>query len=204
MGEKATCSSGVAIAHQKWPLRHALQTARDMERLAKDGLGRNAVSIAVLRRSGGHERFAARWGEEAQIRDPDPLQVLQRVADLVRSGGVSRRFAYGLREEARVLWDLPEALAERAFWLIQRHRRKGPGAPDDATARSIARDVGGLATWLRTTPLRAPRKPVGRDEREDPKEREDPEERDDPPRLERFVAAVGLAEFIARGGEGEE
>ncbi|MBI2528926.1 MAG: type III-B CRISPR-associated protein Cas10/Cmr2 [Candidatus Rokubacteria bacterium] len=186
MGERATSSTGVAIAHEKWPLRHALQTAREMERLAKDGLGRNAVAIAVLRRSGGHERFAARWGEEDMVRDPDPLAVLEEVATVIGRGLVSRRFAYALREEARVLWSLGEALAERAFWLLQRHRRRDADGLEDGRMKKAALGLQDLATWLTATPQRAPFEEAG------------------PPGLDRFVAGVGLAEFIARGGEAGE
>jgi CRISPR-associated protein Cmr2 len=188
MGETATCSIGVAIAHQKWPLRRAIEVARQMEKdLAKRGLERNAVAIALLKRSGGHEHFGARWGAKDGVREPDPVAVLEAVATLIAEGRVSRRFAYALREEARVLWPMKDALRDRAYWLLDRHWRKGSVPFGAAAAKDLAEDLRGLAEFLDGTPLRSGVRAEGREP------------------LDRFVAGLGLAEFIAReGGAGEE
>jgi CRISPR-associated protein Cmr2 len=196
MGERATCSMGVAIAHAKWPLRHTLETARQMERLAKRGLDRNAVAIATMKRSGGHEQFAARWGhaetlgivaESGGAPGLDPLAPIEDVATLIETGRVSRRFAYGLREEARVIWDLPDAIRERARWLLERHWRKGKDNPfDPGLGDRVARDLQTLAAFLGHDRLQGPHVPA----------------EDEP--ASRFIAALGIADFIARvGGERE-
>lgn len=50
-GKHATASAGMCVFHAKDPLGLALEQARKVEKKAK-GLGRNALGIAVLRRSG--------------------------------------------------------------------------------------------------------------------------------------------------------
>lgn len=188
MGETATCSFGVAIAHQKWPLRRALEAAREMEReVAKRGLGRNAVSIGLLKRSGAHEHFGARWGPGEDVGEPDPIGVIEHVAAYIAEGKVSRRFAYSLREEASVLWPLKEALRDRAYWLLERHWQKKHGPFDPAGARTLAEELRALAEFLDRTTAG----PEGDGEQSGP--------------VHRFVAGLGLAEFIAREGRaGEE
>jgi CRISPR-associated protein Cmr2 len=184
MGDRATYSMGVAIAHQKWPLRHTLETAREMERLAKSGLRRNALAVALMKRSGGHERFAARWGDGDLVRDPDPLEPIEQIAELIETDSVSRRFAYALREEVRTLWGLDGALRDRAYWLLERHWRKRAAPFDPGRALALADDLQDLARFLEADPLKG-------------------ERAEDQP-AQRFVAALGLADFIARGGaEGE-
>lgn len=184
MGQRATVSAGVAIAHQKWPLRRTLATAREMERRAKRDLGRNAVAVAVLKRSGGHEHFGVCWGEGTTIRKPDPFAVLEEVAELIQSDRVSRRFAYALREEAEGLWQLKHALAERAYWLIKRHWRKGVTFEAERAQR-VAGELQALAEWLDATSADQGAATVW-------------------PAAQRFRAGLGLAEFIARNGGGTE
>ncbi len=186
MGERATCSMGVAVAHAKSQLRHALETAREMERLAKNGLDRNAVVVASLKRSGGHERFGARWGTGDGLRSPDALAPVQEVTALIESELLSRRFAYALREEARVLWGLGPAVRERAYWLLERHWRKARGPFDAPRARALANDLQALADSLGGDPLGGPAVAA----------------MDQP--ASRFVGALGLADLIARGGRDSE
>jgi CRISPR-associated protein Cmr2 len=201
MGERATCSMGVAVVHQKWPLRHALETARGMERYAKDGLDRNAVAIAVLKRSGGYDHFGARWGVKWTVTDPDPLEALQRVTDLISEGALGRRFTYALQAEVPVLWGLPGALEERAFWLLQRHwhRSRQQGGGEDSfnreraleVARSLAELAAALACEEERVQEQAGKRMV--------------HTQADPGPDRRFSAGLGLAEFLARdirGGAG--
>ncbi|MGH7607382.1 MAG: type III-B CRISPR-associated protein Cas10/Cmr2, partial [Gemmatimonadales bacterium] len=186
MGERATCSIGVAIAHQKWPLRHTLQTAREMERYAKSRLHRNAVAVALLKRSGGHEHFGVRWGDEHSVHDPDPLAVLEDVSALISSAGsrearvsastISRRFAYALGDEAPALWPIKDALRDRAYWLLDRHWRKAVVQFRPAEARGVAEALHALADQLEA---QAGAEACGL-----------------------FVAGLRLAEFIAREGGG--
>jgi CRISPR-associated protein Cmr2 len=51
-GRLATASVGIAVFHHKWPLSRALAEARRAEEYAKEELGRDALAISILRRSG--------------------------------------------------------------------------------------------------------------------------------------------------------
>jgi CRISPR-associated protein Cmr2 len=58
-GERATASAGIAVFHHRWPMGRALAEAHaalDVD--AKDKMGRNALAIRILRRS-GQKTFAA-------------------------------------------------------------------------------------------------------------------------------------------------
>ncbi|GBC78121.1 hypothetical protein HRbin08_01607 [bacterium HR08] len=123
MGMAATASMGVAIAHHMQDLGQTLNAARAEEKRAKDVLGRNAFSIALMKRSGGHESFGARW---YYVRDGslyvDTLQCLIEWRDAFAKDDVSPKFAYVFREEARALSALPhEAVGREAHRLLGRH-----------------------------------------------------------------------------------
>jgi CRISPR-associated protein Cmr2 len=60
MGSRATLSGGLVIVHAKDDLRLALQDAREAEKQAKEH-GKDAVFIAVRRRSGEHTWALCPW-----------------------------------------------------------------------------------------------------------------------------------------------
>ncbi|MDI7268288.1 MAG: type III-B CRISPR-associated protein Cas10/Cmr2 [Myxococcota bacterium] len=60
MGRTASASAGIAIAHFKDDLREVLAAARDAEKAAKNS-GRDALGIAVLKRSGEHRTVVMKW-----------------------------------------------------------------------------------------------------------------------------------------------
>lgn len=86
MGERATASCGAVIAHHKAPLSAVMRELRAAEQRAKNEGGRDAFSIAVIKRSGGALHFIAKWGE--------PLDVLVEVRDFLAEPSVSRRAVY--------------------------------------------------------------------------------------------------------------
>lgn len=51
-GRRGTASAGLAVFHHRWPLGRALEEARRAQERAKDELGRDALAISLLRRSG--------------------------------------------------------------------------------------------------------------------------------------------------------
>jgi len=51
-GGRATASAGIAVFHHRWPLGRALEEARAAEEFAKRTLGRDALGLTILRRSG--------------------------------------------------------------------------------------------------------------------------------------------------------
>jgi CRISPR-associated protein Cmr2 len=76
------------VVHFKEDLRFALGQARTAERVAKDA-GRDALAIAVCRRSGEHTRAALGWDQAELVQ-----KLVQSFCD-----GVSDRWAYKLRTE---------------------------------------------------------------------------------------------------------
>lgn len=97
MGDKATASCGAVVAHHQAPLGAVLRELRTAEKRAKEEGGRNAFSIAIVKRSGGALRLTARWGE--------PLLLLNRLRNFLAEPDVSRRAVYN---SAVWLRDLPE------------------------------------------------------------------------------------------------
>ncbi|MCG0315060.1 MAG: type III-B CRISPR-associated protein Cas10/Cmr2 [Calditerricola sp.] len=67
---RLTFSAGLVIAHYKDPLSHVLETAWRMEKAAKNS-GRNALGVAVLKRSGEAVEAILSWeaGEQTNLGD---------------------------------------------------------------------------------------------------------------------------------------
>jgi len=94
MGEKATLSAGIAVVHYKEDLRFALDAARAAERCAKES-GRNALCLAVCRRSGEHTDAILGWDYVPQLQ--------HLVTAFMGTDGASDRWAYHLRAELETL-----------------------------------------------------------------------------------------------------
>jgi CRISPR-associated protein Cmr2 len=97
MGYNATASTGAVIAHHQAPLGAVLQELRAAEKRAKNEGGRDAFSIAVIKRSGGTLRLTEKWGE--------PVDLLQDLISFLRADGTSSRAVFNSLEWMR---DLPE------------------------------------------------------------------------------------------------
>lgn len=97
MGDRATASTGAVIAHHQAPMAAVLRELRAAEKRAKALAGKNALSLTVIKRSGGALRFTAPWGE--------PLRLLLETRDFLRNPKISRRAVYH-----SMMWlkDLPE------------------------------------------------------------------------------------------------
>ncbi len=104
MGEKATASCGVVIAHHQAPLGAVLRELRVAERRAKDDGGRDAFCLTLVKRSGGSHSLTARWG--------DAFRLLQQLCRFLAEPDVSRRAVYHAD-----LWlkDLPEPEGDGAM-----------------------------------------------------------------------------------------
>ncbi len=90
MGGRATASAGLVIAHHQTPLGAVMRELRAAERRAKSLPGKDAWSLAVLKRGGGALYVTAKWGE--------PLRLFGALRDLLAREDVSRRAAYHLIE----------------------------------------------------------------------------------------------------------
>lgn len=90
MGERATASAGLVIAHHQAPLGAVLRALRQAERQAKKLPGKNAWSLAILKRGGGALYVTAHWGE--------PLRLFEDLRAFFQRDDVSRRAAYHITE----------------------------------------------------------------------------------------------------------
>jgi CRISPR-associated protein Cmr2 len=96
MGERATASAGVVVAHHQAPLAAVLRELRSAEQRAKNEGGRDALSISVIKRSGGMLNVTLKWGE--------PVKLLVALRDFLADPAVSRRAVYNSLEWLK---DLP-------------------------------------------------------------------------------------------------
>lgn len=96
-----TFSMGIAIAHYKEPLNMVLQTAREMEKLAKNKGKRNAFAIATLKHSGDKHQAFFKWGADNGVSQWDALKELVEHFQ----NGCSDTFARSLEREFYALQD---------------------------------------------------------------------------------------------------
>lgn len=113
MGTKATASCGAVIAHHQAPLGAVMRELREAEKRAKNYLrsgmngkmtDRDALSLTVIKRSGGALYLTAEWGK--------PVALLNSLIVFLREPGVSRRAVYHSLEW---LTDLPEPTGDAAM-----------------------------------------------------------------------------------------
>jgi len=150
MGDKATASCGAVVAHHQAPLGAVLRELRASEQQAKGPGGRNAFSLAFVKRSGGALRLTAKWGE--------PLRRLAELRAFLSEPDVSRRAVYN-----STLWlrDLPEPdhdgeMVARmlAYQLARQAGKKSAGSYDlPVLARALVRQAmahapRGALAWL--------------------------------------------------------
>ena len=122
MGPKATLSAGVAVIHYKEDLREALEGARSAERAAKEG-GRDALQLAVWRRSGERASALCAWETVEQLEE-----WVQAFAE-----GASDRWVYKLRAELPTLEGLPVE-------AIQAEIRRQVDGAEEETRRLLGKD----------------------------------------------------------------
>lgn len=128
MGEHASASAGLVVAHHQAPLPRVLREVRAAEKAAKEEGGRDAFQVRVIKRSGGALRLTLKWGQ---------LGLLERLIEFLRDPAVSRRAVY---HSVTWLRDLPEPegdgrmLAELLAYQLQRQS-------GHAESSSLARDL---------------------------------------------------------------
>lgn len=103
MGNTATASAGLVVAHHQTPLARVLRELREAESAAKNA-GRNRFQLRIIKRSGGALNLTLEWGE--------PLALLNRLMAFLRDPAVSRRAVYH-----SLVWlkDLPEPTGDGAM-----------------------------------------------------------------------------------------
>ena len=95
MGEKATISAGVVIAHHTAPLAMVLRNLRQAERTAKRQ-GRDAFCVMLQKRSGGWTELASKWRVGDDGGGIPIVPALMEMRDAF-AHTVSRRAAYNLQ-----------------------------------------------------------------------------------------------------------
>ncbi|MDR7491961.1 MAG: type III-B CRISPR-associated protein Cas10/Cmr2 [Armatimonadota bacterium] len=132
-GGRATASAGIAVFHHRWPLGRALEAARAAEKYAKEGLGRDALGLTVLRRSG--QMTVTGLGFRRR-RGPLP-DLVELALPIVR--GAMERHAEGTDEDTRrELWTVVEELAHSARKPVE----DAAGEPRGCGVAALA-EVGG-------------------------------------------------------------
>ncbi|MCC6367840.1 MAG: type III-B CRISPR-associated protein Cas10/Cmr2 [Bryobacterales bacterium] len=114
LGNRASASAGIVVAHEMENLRYVIASARRGEKRSKDA-GRDRLTIAVLRRSGEHAFATCRWAY---------VPAVVSECDIFRHG-CSDRWTYQLRQQLPILEGLPEEafLAELRRVLARSEKR---------------------------------------------------------------------------------
>jgi hypothetical protein len=86
-GKSAEVSAGIAIAHFKSPLQDVVRAAQQAEKRAKRQLGRAAVAITLLKRSGEIAEWGAKWNSGG-------LALYEAIASMMRSESVAAKFPH--------------------------------------------------------------------------------------------------------------
>ncbi|MGI5868568.1 MAG: type III-B CRISPR-associated protein Cas10/Cmr2 [Kiritimatiellia bacterium] len=89
MGGGATASCGIAVGHEQAPLQMLVREARRMESVAKNRYHRDALAIALYKRSGEIIEWGCKWGCGA-------LDLMAEITALVGDGSLSGRFPCAL------------------------------------------------------------------------------------------------------------
>jgi CRISPR-associated protein Cmr2 len=95
--KEPTGSLGMAIAHHQMNLQQVLQEARGAEHYAKEGLNRDAFSIALLKRSGEHSTTGTHWFLHSD--EISTIKVMDDFKQLIREKVISTKFLYDLEDE---------------------------------------------------------------------------------------------------------
>ena len=108
MGHTATASAGLTFAHHTQPLAQVLAQARRTEKYAKEEVGRDALALCMMKRSGETFTTGLRWTTPPPDRAKSLTEALDCYAELIRTGQVSTGFVYNLENEKDSLNGLGE------------------------------------------------------------------------------------------------
>jgi CRISPR-associated protein Cmr2 len=137
MGNRATASIGIVVAHRLHPLRDVLRQGREAEEDAKKRYGRNAICVRWLKRSGEQVQMGARFFYPDHCIS-DTLQVLLEFADLMRTK-ISRGFATDLMQESFGLAGLDEKAQEAELRRLLKRRSELSDEQINDWAQKLAR-----------------------------------------------------------------
>jgi len=107
---EVTISLGVMIAHYKTPLQSVLKMAREMESIAKNKGGRNAIALAIKNHSGSIVTSYWNWSE-----DYKNLNSIENILQNLTKKNFSTNFIYKLIEEFQYLDYIRNQSYDRQF-----------------------------------------------------------------------------------------
>jgi len=115
-----TISAGIAIVHHLYPLDAALEAAREAEHAAKNAYGRNAVCVALLKRSGEPLQVGGKWCIDDL--ESGTLGLVADVKEHFAKKRLSSKFAYEVAAEAQVVSGIEGAAQPTLKRLLERHK----------------------------------------------------------------------------------
>jgi|Deesub1362A_J573_1020465.scaffolds.fasta_scaffold02363_9 CRISPR-associated protein Cmr2 len=125
MGDKATASMGVVIAHYSENLSEVLRKVRETEEDAKGREGKDALCISLLKRAGGEVKFRGRYYYEENGKICETLSLLNSWVNAFQNNYISPKFEYTLRKETIGLQGLEDKIVRLEILRIaERHRNK--------------------------------------------------------------------------------
>lgn len=134
MGEFASASIGLVVAHHTAPLQMVLREARKAERMAKSH-GRDSLAVTLIKRSGGATQVVVPFGlrgngvpkeTRGETFQQTPVGVLLWLRDVLAREGMSRRAAYTVLQwlsplsGPKEVADLEGLLSRNLAWQLQR------------------------------------------------------------------------------------
>lgn len=156
MGKNATGSAGISIAHYHNSLKDSLNHARQAEKFAKNVVGRDGFGIALLKRSGEHSLFGAKWEllEGKTNNQTTEHKALSEIINMIVSGVLSNQFITQLYAELETYFGFDENLRKeiimtRAKYLAKRHIHLTKSSKEE-----VAKDVFGRLKKLETNSLK--------------------------------------------------
>jgi CRISPR-associated protein Cas10/Cmr2, subtype III-B len=160
-GPAAKVSAGIAIAHFKAPLQDVVRAAQAAEKRAKNKLGRAAVSVRLMKRSGETLDWGAKWAQGG-------LDLHQALLLALAEGHLTAKFPHRLCEVLAPLVnettkvtdveDFPTAdLVRSEFARLLRQHEGDNWTPDTGAALTSALDayLGSLSSHTPTQVFQA-------------------------------------------------
>ncbi|MFA0784865.1 type III-B CRISPR-associated protein Cas10/Cmr2, partial [Fervidibacter sacchari] len=148
MGNRATASIGIVVAHRLHPLRDVLRQGREAEEDAKERYGRNAICVRWLKRSGEPVQMGTKFFYHDHCIN-DALQLLLEFADLMQEK-ISRGFATDLMQESFALAGLDAKAQEAELRRLLKRRRKSDASLSEEQINDWAQKLARLAVALDT------------------------------------------------------
>lgn len=141
MGNKATMSAGIVIAHKNHDLADILRNVRDAEKEAKEEHGRNAFTVRIIRHSGGITKSGFKWSYDASRIIQNLKIILENISENDGDDGLSMSFFSSIVSDLIKLdgdnFDIVKSLFKRQIAKnLRLKRHEGESKVDFKTRKS--------------------------------------------------------------------